>query len=82
MYPITHYILPEVKNPVWETAPQGIFIPRDHHYNANNKRKKGKKKGVRNYTAASARNSTTKIPMALVSAERQTWNVVAQTSVV
>ena len=44
MYPITYYILPEVKNPVWETIPQGIFIPRDHHYNVNNKRKKGKKK--------------------------------------
>lgn len=44
MYPITYHILPEVKNPVWETAPQGIFIPRDHHYNANNKRKKGKRK--------------------------------------
>ena len=23
---------------------KGIFIPKDHHYNANNKRKKGKKK--------------------------------------
>ena len=23
---------------------KGIFIPRDHHYNVNNKRKKGKKK--------------------------------------
>ena len=34
----------EVKMPAWETTPQGIFIPRDHHYNANNKRKKGKKK--------------------------------------
>ena len=44
MYPITYYILPEVKNLVWETAHQGIFIPKDHHYNANNKRKKGKKK--------------------------------------
>lgn len=34
----------EVKMPAWETDPQPIFIPRDHHYNANNKRKKGKKK--------------------------------------
>ena len=24
--------------------PKGMFIPKDHHYNANNKRKKGKKK--------------------------------------
>ena len=24
---------------------KGIYIPKDHHYNANNKRKKGKKKG-------------------------------------
>ena len=31
----------EVKMPEWETIPQGIFIPRGHHYNANNKRKKG-----------------------------------------
>ena len=31
--------MPELK-----TIPQGIFIPRDHHYNANNKRKKGKEK--------------------------------------
>ena len=23
---------------------KGIFIPKDHHYNANNKRKRGKKK--------------------------------------
>ena len=23
---------------------KGIFIPKDYHYNANNKRKKGKKK--------------------------------------
>ena len=23
---------------------KGVFIPKDHHYNANNKRKKGKKK--------------------------------------
>lgn len=44
MYLITHYNLPGVKNPVWETTPKGIFIPKDHHYNANNKRKKGKKK--------------------------------------
>ena len=35
--------IPEVKMPDY-TIPQGIFIPRDHHYNANNKRKKGKKK--------------------------------------
>lgn len=34
----------EVKMPAWETISQGIFISRDHHYNANNKRKKGKKK--------------------------------------
>ena len=34
----------EVKMPAWETIPQGIFIPRDHHYNASNKRKKGKKR--------------------------------------
>ena len=25
-------------------TPKGMFIPKDHHYNANNKRKKGKKK--------------------------------------
>ena len=25
-------------------VPDGKFIPKDHHYNANNKRKKGKKK--------------------------------------
>ena len=24
--------------------PKAMFIPKDHHYNANNKRKKGKKK--------------------------------------
>ena len=36
--------MPEVKNPALETIPQCIFIPRDHHYNANNKRKKGKNK--------------------------------------
>ena len=24
--------------------PKGMFIPKDHHYNANNKRKKRKKK--------------------------------------
>ena len=41
---IPYYNAPEVKMPAWETIPQGIFIPRDHHYNANNKRKKGKKK--------------------------------------
>ena len=35
--------IPEVKMPDY-TIPQGIFIPRDHHYNANNKRKKGKRK--------------------------------------
>ena len=34
----------EVKMPELKTIPQGIFIPRDHHYNANNKRKKGKEK--------------------------------------
>ena len=34
----------EVKMPEWITIPQGIFIPRDHHYNDSNKRKKGKKK--------------------------------------
>lgn len=34
----------EVKMHEWITIPQGIFIPRDHHYNANNKRKRGKKK--------------------------------------
>ena len=36
--------IPEVKMPGLTTIPQGIFIPRDHHYNTNNKRKKGKKK--------------------------------------
>ena len=35
--------IPEVKIPE-HIVPQGIFIPKDHHYNANNKRKKGKKK--------------------------------------
>ena len=25
-------------------TPKAVFIPKDHHYNANNKRKKGKKK--------------------------------------
>lgn len=35
--------IPEVKTPEY-IIPKGIFIPRDHHYNANNKRKKGKKK--------------------------------------
>ena len=35
--------IPEVKMPDY-TIPQGIFIPKDHHYNTNNKRKKGKKK--------------------------------------
>ena len=34
----------EVKMPAWETTPKGIFIQIDHYYNANNKRKKGKKK--------------------------------------
>ena len=34
----------EVKMPTWETTPQGIFIPRDPHYNANNKHKKCKNK--------------------------------------
>lgn len=39
--------IPEVKMPAWQTTPQGIFIPIDHYYNANNannKRKKGNKK--------------------------------------
>ena len=44
IYYITKLNIPEVKMPAWETAPQGIFIPKDHHYNANNKRKKGKNK--------------------------------------
>ena len=35
--------IPEVKIPEY-VIPQGIFIPRNHHYNANNKRKKGKNK--------------------------------------
>ena len=35
--------IPEVKMPGY-VIPQGIFIPKDHHYNTNNKRKKGKKK--------------------------------------
>lgn len=33
--------------PIYDTVcdvPNGKFIPKDHHYNANNKRKKGKKK--------------------------------------
>ena len=34
----------EVKMPAWETIPQGIYIPRDPHYNDSNKRKKGKKR--------------------------------------
>ena len=34
----------EVKMPEWITISQGIYIPRYPHYNANNKRKKGKKK--------------------------------------
>ena len=33
----------EVKMPGY-VIPQGIFIPRDPHYNANNKHKKGKNK--------------------------------------
>ena len=41
---VPYYNATEVKMPVWETAPQGIFIPRDHHYNDSNKRKKGKKR--------------------------------------
>ena len=39
-----YYKAPEAKMPAWETIPQGIFIPRDPHYNANNKHKKGKNK--------------------------------------
>ena len=35
--------LPEVKDFVSE-VPNGVFMPRKHRYNANNKRKKGKKK--------------------------------------
>lgn len=27
-----------------DNYPKGMFIPKDHHYNANNKRKKGKRK--------------------------------------
>ena len=34
----------EVKMPEWIAIPQGIYIPRAPHYNANNKHKKGKKK--------------------------------------
>lgn len=44
MFIMPYYNAPEVKMPAWETTPKGIFIPKDHHYNANNKRKKGKKK--------------------------------------
>lgn len=44
MFIMPYYNAPEVKIPDWEIIPQGIFIPREHHYNANNKRKKGKKK--------------------------------------
>ena len=39
-----YFNIPEVKMPAWETIPQGIYIPRDPHYNANNKHKKGKNK--------------------------------------
>ena len=35
IYYILHYNMSNSK---------GVFIPKDHHYNANNKRKKGKKK--------------------------------------
>ena len=31
-------------NSVIDNGASSIFIPRKHHYNANNKRKKGKKK--------------------------------------
>ena len=34
----------DVKYALNNSYPQGMFIPKDHHYNANNKRKKGKKK--------------------------------------
>ena len=44
IYYITKLNIPDVKNPAWETIPQWIFIQRDHLYNANNKRKKGKNK--------------------------------------
>ena len=36
-----HYGLRQVFPP---DEPNGKFIPREHHYNANNKRKKGKRK--------------------------------------
>ena len=39
-----YFNIPEVEMPALEITPQAIFIPRDHRYNANNKRKKGKKK--------------------------------------
>ena len=40
---VPYYNASELKIPE-HIVPQGIFIPKDHHYNANNTRKKGKNK--------------------------------------